>query len=413
MSTGHADVFEAEGYSDWEAGEPEDVLRSRLRRIAHMDESERDLTMRLELARRNSQNQHGKEVPRGGMEEPSEETIYEDEPPPSLRPLSRASRLSRSLPEVPQDVASLRSGTPTLRAPSPLPSRPSSPDERHEQSLSRNSSDRSDRRPLGPRSPSPLPRSPTLLATSLSSVEANLETTLVDELPTTPSRPLPPTTPIPRSKRQPFEPIRSVNREVTPRAVEPVEDPKKSQSTVQPLSVKKKTSVRSNASTVPVSSPGAARRNSGTRRVSPMGKSAFANGSPRRVSGQRATKLPSLLETLDASENMDAAEVDRLIRVAETTKSDIESSQRALKRIRLETDKIIRASPVRTAVAEWETRPVSPVKALRTPQRATPPSAGPLALVSSRFSACAFFVAHELADKGGPSAAGGDDAGHR
>ncbi|OSD04519.1 hypothetical protein PYCCODRAFT_1433391 [Trametes coccinea BRFM310] len=379
MSTGQADVFEAEGYSDWEGGEPaEDMLRSRLRRIAHMDESERDLTMRLELARRNSQNQHGKEVPRGGMEEPSEETIYEDEPPPSLRPLSRASRLSRSLPEVPQDVASLRSGTPTLRAPSPLPSRPSSPDGRNEQSLSRNSSDRSDRRPLGPRSPSPLPRSPTLLPTSLSSVGANLETTLVDVLPTTPSRPLPPpTTPIPRSKRQPFEPLRSANREVTPRASEPAEEPKKPQGVVQPLSVKKKTSVRSNASTVPASSPGAARRNSGTRRVSPMGKSAFANGSPRRVSGQRATKLPSLLETLDASENMDVTEVDRLIRVAETTKTDIESSRRALKRIRLETDRIISASPVRNAVAEWEARPVSPVKALRTPQRATPPSAGP------------------------------------
>ncbi|KAI0371548.1 hypothetical protein BV20DRAFT_993203 [Pilatotrama ljubarskyi] len=390
MSTSQADVLETEGagYSDWEESEPEGAGRSRMRRIAHMDESERDLTMRLELARRNSQNQHGREVSTPGMEAPSEETIYEDEPPPSLRPLSRASRMSRSLPELPQDVESLRSGTPTLRAQSPLPSRPASPDQRNGRSLSRNSSDRSDRRPMGPRSPSPLPpKSPTMLATSLSSVDAELEMTLVNmALPTTPSRPLPSasattttataTTPIPRSKRQPFEPVRSMNREITPRAAEKAEEPVKPPlATIQPLSVKKKSSVRSNASVLSAGSPGSGRRGSGTRRVSPLGKGAFANGSPRRISGQRAPKLPSLLETLDAREDLDAPEVDRLIRLAETTKEDIESSRRALKRIRLETEKITSASPVRNAVAEWETRPVSPTKALRTPQRATPPAA--------------------------------------
>lgn len=71
MSTGQADVFEAD--SDWET----DDRHSRSRRMVPMDESERDLTMRLELARRNSQNQHGKEVIHAGMEAPSEETIYE------------------------------------------------------------------------------------------------------------------------------------------------------------------------------------------------------------------------------------------------------------------------------------------------------------------------------------------------
>ncbi|KAI9000706.1 hypothetical protein BD414DRAFT_10534 [Trametes punicea] len=382
MSTGQADVLEAEGYSEWETDEPESERRSRLRRIAQMDESERDLTMRLELARRNSQNQHGKEVMHAGMEQPSEETIYEDDPPPSFRPLSRASRLSRSLPDVPPEVESLRSGTPTLRAPSPLPSRPSSLDGRNGRSLSRNSSDRSERRPLGPRSPSPLPpRSPTLLAANLSSVEADLETTLVNvALPSTPSRPLPPATPIPRSKRQPFEPVRSANREVTPRAAEKAEEPQKPQNTVQPLSVKKKSSVRSNAPTISAGSPGSGRRGSGTRRVSPLGKGVFANESPRRASGGRVTKLPSLLESLDAAENMDAAEMDRLIRLAETTKQDIDLSRRALKRIRLEVDKITSTSPVRSAVAEWECRPVSPVKGLRTPQRATPPSAASPAL---------------------------------
>lgn len=62
----------------------------------------------------------------------------------------------------------------------------------------------------------------------------------------------------------------------------------------------------------------------------------------------------------------------------------IDSSRRALKRIRLETEKITSASPVRSAVAEWESRPVSPTKVLRTPQRVTPPAATSPALVSAR-----------------------------
>ncbi|KAI0832749.1 hypothetical protein BC628DRAFT_1407153 [Trametes gibbosa] len=384
MSTSQADVLEAEAEaeadedSEWEAAARGSV-RAQMRKMGHMDESERDLTMRLELARQNSQNQHGREISTPAMEAPLEETIYEDEPPSSLRPLSRA---SRSLPKIPQEVESLRSGTPTLRAPSPLPSRPTSPDSRTGRSLSRNSSDRSERRPLGPRSPSPLPsQSPITLPASLSSVEAELETTLVNvTLPVTPSRPLPSTstTPIPRSKRQPFEPVHAFNHEVTvtPRAA--VEEPVKAPSSVAPLFVtKKKNSIRSNASAVlSAGSPGSGRRGSGSRRVSPLGKGAFAGGSPRRVSLQRARKLPSLLESLDAvTDNKDAPEVDRLVRLAETTKEDIESSRRALKRIRLETEKITSASPVRSAVAEWESRPASPTKALRTPQRATPPAA--------------------------------------
>ena len=242
--------------------------------------------------------------------------------------------MSRSLPEVPHEAESLRSGTPTLRAPSPLPSRPGSPDERNGRPLSRNSSDRSDRRPLGPRSPSPLPpRSPTALATSLPSLDTDLETTLVNvAVPSTPSRPLPPTTPIPRSKRQPFEPVRSINHELTPRARENAEEPQKPPSVVQPLSVKKKNSVRSNASTISVGSPGTGRRNSGNRRVSPLGKGPFANGSPRRVSGQRVAKLPSLLESLDTTENLEVSKVDRLIRLAETTKEDVSSIVQSVSR---------------------------------------------------------------------------------
>jgi protein ECT2 len=45
--------------------------------LQQMDQSEWDLAMRLELARQNSQNQHGRQVHAGPMEMPSEATIYE------------------------------------------------------------------------------------------------------------------------------------------------------------------------------------------------------------------------------------------------------------------------------------------------------------------------------------------------
>lgn len=44
-----------------------------------MDESEWDLTMRLELARHNSQNQHSKEPMESPWDRPVEDTIYEGE----------------------------------------------------------------------------------------------------------------------------------------------------------------------------------------------------------------------------------------------------------------------------------------------------------------------------------------------
>ncbi|RDB25674.1 hypothetical protein Hypma_006979 [Hypsizygus marmoreus] len=89
--------------------------------------------MQLELARRNSRNQHGKDVPSLPLDVPVEATIYEEEPYPA-RPLSRAPRDSHS-----QRSAAPRpeSTMPTQALESPL--------------------HRSERCPLGPRSPSPLP----------------------------------------------------------------------------------------------------------------------------------------------------------------------------------------------------------------------------------------------------------------
>lgn len=57
--------------------EPEEDDRTISQRVRDMDESDMDLSMRLELARKNSQSQHGRVVDSLVMEEPIEETIYE------------------------------------------------------------------------------------------------------------------------------------------------------------------------------------------------------------------------------------------------------------------------------------------------------------------------------------------------
>ena len=84
----------------------------------------------------------------------------------------------------------------------------------------------------------------------------------------------------------------------------------------------------------------------------------------------------------------------------------LETSHRAVKRIRLETQKAASSSPVRAAVAAWETKPtVSPVK--RTPQRVTP------ALVRDVRNTLIRIYAHDVADKRGGGTAGGDASSHR
>lgn len=62
-------------FSDYE----EEYTGNEFMRAGHMDESERDLVARLELARRNSKNQNETVFPSMGMERPVEETIYEGE----------------------------------------------------------------------------------------------------------------------------------------------------------------------------------------------------------------------------------------------------------------------------------------------------------------------------------------------
>lgn len=317
--------------------------RSLSRSNMTVDDSERDLAMRLELARRNSQNQNGHEY-ESAIEDPREETIYEgmfswywgatndiqvsfclfhtDEPPPPLRPLSRMSRMSRAPSEATQDdYESVRSTTPTVRPQSPLLA-----GERLGRPLSRNSSDGS-RRPMGPRSPSPLPIvSPTTAPSSLPSLDTDMEMTLVNApLSVSPSHPVYPRTPIPRSKRQPFNPTSVLNTDTTPKAASETSSAEvaKPPSIIEPLAIKKRSSVRTNASvstlTAGSGSPGSAGRKSQlTRRASPIGKSAFTNPT-RRVSGQRSVKPLSGGEA-----NVDLDELEKKVkRTAEATKSDV------------------------------------------------------------------------------------------
>ncbi|KAJ8086818.1 hypothetical protein PM082_005643 [Marasmius tenuissimus] len=137
-----------------------------------LNTSDRDLALQLELARRNSKNQNDRQVPTYSQP-PLEIPIYEEDPPGPVRPASRASTAQESSSQCTVTGATLQS-----------PSRAS-------RSLSRDTS--SERRPLGPRSPSPLPpsrspRPPSPL--ELSSMEGDdVFQVIEEELPQTPVAP--------------------------------------------------------------------------------------------------------------------------------------------------------------------------------------------------------------------------------
>ncbi|THV08384.1 hypothetical protein K435DRAFT_641062 [Dendrothele bispora CBS 962.96] len=300
-------------------------------RNGDFDKSDQDLALQLELARRNSKNQNDRQV-RQRPEPPTDVPIYEDNP--FLRPASRASTARDSTSQctiTPGDV----------RSPSPRP-----------RSLSRNPSDR---RPLGPRSPSPLPPSRSPRPPSTIDLPP-MDTTddLVAEIsnivqPSTESSARP--TGIPRSKRQPLHPTgnQATSRAGPSSVTNPV---------VEPLSIKKKTSIRSSydvASPTPVRKSG---RNSlsrtpghkviTSRRVSPQIRSTRSTASP----------VPSPQISSD---------LDKVVQLAWATKEDIESSHRSVKRIKLEISK--QRSSSNAELESNISRPSSPVKGLRTPQR--------------------------------------------
>ncbi|OAX44507.1 hypothetical protein K503DRAFT_861342 [Rhizopogon vinicolor AM-OR11-026] len=298
------------------------------------DQSDKDLSMRLELARRNSHNQHGKQVTAPSLDRPIEDTIYEEDPPQSLRPMSRASTVG--------DAASQRSTTP----------RPTSvsPGRRTRRSNSQCSFVGTR---FGPRSISPLPpKSPIRDALTLPSMDDELA--LEAQIPTSHDSSLleddcP--SPLPRSRRQPFVP--TGNMDSTPRPSNATTG------SVEPLSIKKKSSTRS-------STYNQTRKSSYTR-TSPLSKTTARIVSPRKVSPQiRTTRI------IHASHSPQADHADELLGISLSTKEDLESSHRVIKRMKLDLQET-RASDESASHSElW--RPPSPDKSLaRTPQRTNAP----------------------------------------
>ncbi|KAN0131381.1 hypothetical protein V8E53_010758 [Lactarius tabidus] len=303
----------------------------------HMDESEWDLTLRLELARRNSQNQHSKEtVEQPQWDGPVEETIYEDTPPEPFRPESRAS--GSCLSQV--------STTPTNHS---LPLPPTDIDEASE----RTSRSVSGSRPRGPRSPSPLP--PSLRGSQeldYENLDSALETTLLD-LTRAPVTPPKSASPLPRSRRQPFEP--TGNTETAPKPIS--HGVQKAPSTIEPLVIKKKDSLR-NSSTgesppirkaYPRTPPNIRGRIVSPRRISPMVRQKKTASSSR--SPQKDIDLP------------------RLLRLVESIKDELDTSRRAVKRIKLDSEHMPSMWAQSSDAEDNLSRPHRPAGMHLTPQR--------------------------------------------
>jgi protein ECT2 len=267
-----------------------------------MDESEWDLTMRLELARQNSQNQRSKGSVEPPWDGPVEETIYEgrvityypwsytltlftDNPPEPIRPSSRASGSGLSQ----------RSTTPTNRFfPVSLP-------EINERTARSTSRDASGNRPRGPRSPSPLPPSTRVSPEpDFETINSALETTLLD-LNSAPATPPKSVSPLPRSRRQPFEPMG--NTETVPKLIFHGTT-HKIPSAIEPLSIKKKNSIRHSAGESPSrktqlrTPPNIRGRIVSPRRVSPIVRQKKAAASPS--SPHRDTDLPKLVKLVES-----------------------------------------------------------------------------------------------------------------
>lgn len=353
------------------------------------DPSDQDLSLRLELARRNSQNQHGKQAVKPSLDRPAEETIYEgrakcgiqfrwphrhtvDDPPRPLRPTSRASI-----------AASQRSTTP--RPTSTSPGTGTGTGRPHSR--------------FGPRSISPLPpKSPTSTAPDLPSMDdelaleahialdAHIDSFQDDSSFTEDDAP----SPLPRSRRQPF--VATGTLDSTPR------QSSSTTGSVEPLSIKKKPSTRSSTYT--------SSRKSYTR-ISPLSKSTARIVSPRKVSPQvRITRVAPAFH----SAQVDHA--DELLRISLTTKDDvreqlcqlvndfinntqIESSHRVIKRMKLDLQEI-RASDEIASLDESR-RCSSPDKSLaRTPQRTIPQPIVREFIVIHKFNAATDFCGLRL-----------------
>lgn len=315
----------------------EGLSMTNIRDSRHTNQSELDLTMRLELARRNSKNQHAVSVASNIMDRPIEDTIYEgihnhlsiqifsdvlynqESPPAPMRPLSRASRIKRSASE--QDVLSTRSSSPhpTSRSVTPTPTTESP---RKHRSMSNCSPER---RPAGPRAPSPLPPTSPILQSIQLDLDGALEVSLMDvsslRMQTT-AQPLISaeqenqafaSSQIPRSRRQPLAP--TGNTEMTPRGAEP-SNGIKLPGGIEPLSIKKKNSTSTSHGTPNSARKSYVKDSALTRRTS-------------KIDGRHASSTTPIqkivpLTTSSSSKDMPSCELpDKVLLLTETTKEDV------------------------------------------------------------------------------------------
>ncbi|KIJ57053.1 hypothetical protein M422DRAFT_150010 [Sphaerobolus stellatus SS14] len=293
--------------------------------IIPTDESEKDLSARLELARKNSQTQNGRPLPDLPRNPPVHDTIYEDEPPPQSflrysRPTTPSRPMSPSKPMSPRPMSPMQ----TLSRPTSPMKEPTTPS--HHSRMRSLPTPAGGSRPMGPRSPSPNPGTRTLqppvraqspfLSQSISqnpdvshdSIAIALEST-IDQLKN--GTPLPTSTPSRHSskassttRRTPLE--SKLNAENVP----PV--PGSSVNPTEPLTIKKKTSVRSGKETSPTSKRGS------------------------QIPTRATSTTRNARRTVPLNDHSKLGLPERVVITAKTTREDVEGIRRAVKRMKIE-----------------------------------------------------------------------------
>jgi hypothetical protein len=118
--------------------------------------------------------------------------------------------------------------------------------------------------------------------------------------------------PLPRSRRQPFEP--TGNTDAAPRVIS--HSPQKAPSTIEPLSIKKKTSLRNSTGESP---PG---RKPHVRTPS--------NIRGRVVSPRRVSPVVRQKKTAASTSSREAMDVPKLLKLVESMKDEVTSPSRSL-----------------------------------------------------------------------------------
>ncbi|KAJ3533134.1 hypothetical protein NM688_g7324 [Phlebia brevispora] len=328
-----------------------------------LNESERDLMARLELARKNSQNQHEAQYD-GGRDVHVEETIYESEWDDVSRPESRASRASQSsrnreLPGIPmEDQRQSRSSIP----PRPSSTTPTRASEAEGSGHSRASSLQPPPRKLhGPRSPSPSsrPRTPQTTLPSMDDELAQEDAVMHSEhehVPETPRRTTQPS--LPRSKRQPFEQGSRMDA-TTPRPTTYDEESGEPRS-VEPLVIRRKSSMqfhgrRKHGQRTPSMTKASSRRSS----------SSLRQGSSTVKHARSATTVP----LVDVHE-----EAKHIVALTDDTKKQLTSIGGRVQRIKDEYERMLSSKDIPIMIPSSPTtsdveRIASPTKMLKTPPR--------------------------------------------